>query len=123
MVRNSVGNVVEILDLLDSKKYSELQLAENYALLVEKWGEWEIVGAGTAGLVIRYVDVGSALFSGLMMTFCTLTVISFVCALLFGKVVLPLMTKHYECSNRELVDLSTLRSAAQIDKLSKKEWF
>lgn len=123
MVRNSVGNVVEILDLLDSKRYSELQLAENYAALVEKWGEWEIVGAGTAGLVIRYVDVGNALFSGLMMMFCTLTVISFICALLFGKVVFPLLTRHYENSNRELVDLSTLKSAAQIDKLSKKEWF
>ena len=124
MVRNSVGNIVEILDLLDKDKYSGTELESNYAYLVDKWGEWEIVGAGSAGLVIRYVDVGRALFSGLMITFSTLTIIFFCVAIVFGKIVFPLLAKHFENSNKEMVDLATLKSATQIDEITKrKEWF
>ena len=125
-MRNSIGNVVEILELLDADKYGGEQIQENYAMLVEKWGEWEIIGAGSAGLVIRYVDVGNALFSGLMVTFCTLTIISLVCAIVFGKIVFPMLEKYYTNNNEEMVDLATLKSASQIDEMSKKsrkEWF
>lgn len=123
MTKNSIGNVTEILDLLDKNVYSKEQLAVNYQKLVEKWGEWEIVGAGNAGLVIRYVNIGNALFSGLMITFSVFTVISFVLAILLGKIVFPLLSKHFANMNEEMVDMATLRSASQIDKLSKKEWF
>lgn len=123
MTKNSVGNVTEILDLLDKNVYSKEQLAVNYQKLVEKWGEWEIVGAGNAGLVIRYVNIGNALFSGLMITFSVFTVISFVLAILLGKIVFPLLSKHFANMNKEMVDMATLKSASQIDKLSKKEWF
>lgn len=123
MTKNSVGNVTEILDLLDKNVYGKEQLAVNYQKLVEKWGEWEIVGAGNAGLVIRYVNIGNALFSGLMITFSVFTVTSFVLAILLGKIVFPLLSKHFANMNEEMVDMATLRSASQIDKLSKKEWF
>ena len=123
MTKNSVGNVTEILDLLDKNVYGKEQLAVNYQKLVEKWGEWEIVGAGNAGLVIRYVNIGNALFSGLMITFSVFTVASFVLAILLGKIVFPLLSKHFANMNEEMVDMATLRSASQIDKLSKKEWF
>lgn len=126
MTENSVGNVIEILDKLDKTKYSGEQLETNYKYLVDKWGEWEIVGANSAGLVVRYVDVGKALFSGLMITFSTLTVVSFSLAIVFGKIVFPLLAKHFENNNNEMVDLATLKSATQIDEISKKtkkEWF
>lgn len=124
MTENSVGNVTDILELLDKDAYTAEQLTENYAMLIEKWGEWEIVNAGGAGLVVRYVDIGNALFSGLMITYCILTVLSLVCAILFGKIILPLLSKHFADCNTEMVDLATLKSAAQIDQISKKkEWF
>ena len=84
-----------------------------------------MVGENSAGLVIRYVDVGNALFSGLMITFTTLTIISLVGAIIFGKIVFPLLAKHYKDTNGELVDMATLKSASQIDTMAKsrKEWF
>lgn len=123
MVQNSVGNVTEILQLLDKEAWSGEELQSNYSYLVDKWGEWEIVGAGSAGLVVRYVDVGNAMFSGLMMLYSTLCIISLSVAIVLGKIVFPLLSKHYQDNNDEMVDMATLRSAAQIDAMSGKEWF
>lgn len=126
MIKNSVGNITEILELLDKEKYTGLQLEENYKYLVDKWGELEIVGKGYGGFTIRYVDVGNAFFSGLMITFGALTIISFLSALIFGKMIFPLLVKYYKNNNDELVDMATLKSASQIDEMStkqKKEWF
>lgn len=123
MMKNSVGNVTEILTLLDKDIYTGNEIEKNYAYLIEKWGEWEIIGGGTAGIVIRYVDVGNALFSGLMITYSTLTVISLCAAFVFGKIMFPMLAKHFKNNNEEMVNMATLKSAAQIDKMSKKEWF
>ena len=65
-IHNSIGNVTEILHLLDKDIYTGEEIAQHYKMLVEKWGEWEIVGADAAGLVIRYVDIRNALFSGFL---------------------------------------------------------
>lgn len=93
-------------------------------MLVEKWGEWEIIGADSAGLVVRYVDIRNALFSGLMITYMILCIVSFALAFLLGKIILPTMKKYYETNNDEIVDMATLKTAAKIDeKINKKEWF
>ena len=126
MLKNSVGNVTEILDLLDDDKWSGQEIEQNYAALVEKWGEWEIIGKDGAGIVVRYVDVRNAMFSGLAITFGALALISLVIAIVFGKIVFPLLKKHYDNTNEELVDVATLQSAAQINEMhkNKKEgWF
>lgn len=127
MIQNSIGNIVEILDLLDKDVYNETQLVENYQYLVGKWGEWEIIGENQLGLVIRYVDVSNALFSGLMMTYMSLTVASLVFALLVGKLIFPLLSKMYKNANDEMVDMATLTSAGQIEEMAKskkkEEWF
>ena len=120
MVKNSVGNVTEILNLLDRDNYGNVQLAENYKYLVSKWGEHEIM---VGSISIRYVDIGNALFSGLMIMFSTLTIGSFCIAVMFGKIIFPLLAKHFKNSNEEMVDLATLKSASQIDEISRREWF
>ena len=125
-VKNSVGNVVEIINLLDKDVWSGDELRANYIALVEKWGEWEIINESGAGIVVRYVDVGNALFSGLAITFATCTFIALLCAIVLGKIVFPLLATHYQNINNELVDLTTLHTATQIDnmtKQNKKEWF
>lgn len=123
MMRNSVGNITEILELLDKENYSGTELRDNYAYLVEKWGEWE-TDAGTGGFTIRYIDIGRALFSGLMIMYSTFTVVSLCIALIFGKMMFPLLAKYFKNNNEEMVDMATLKSASQIDAISKsKEWF
>ena len=129
MIQNSVGNITEILHLLDKDIYNEQQIAENYKQLVEKWGEWEIVGANSAGLVIRYVDIRNALFSGLMITYTILCVVSLVLAIVIGKILFPQLSKSFVSNNDELVDMTTLQNAQKIDEMvkkqkeNKKEWF
>lgn len=119
---------MEILRLLDKDIYTGEQIEENYAYLVQKWGEWEIVGAGTSGLVIRYVDVRNALFSGLMITYTVLTIICVALSIVLGKVLFPQLSKLFSDNNSEMVDIATLKSAAKIDEMSNnknstKEWF
>lgn len=121
MISNSVGNITEILHLLDKDIYTGEEIAEHYKYLVEKWGEWEIVGAGSAGLVIRYVDIRNALFSGLMITYTILTVIALLCAVGIGKILFPQLSKLYTNNNDEMVDVATLKSAQQIAEMSSKK--
>lgn len=124
MIQNSVGNITEILRLLDKDVYTGEEIAEHYGQLVEKWGEWEIVGADSAGLVIRYVDIRNALFSGLMITYAILTVAALILAVVLGKIVFPQLAKVYTNNNAEMVDVATLKSAQKIDEITaKKEWF
>lgn len=119
-----MGNVTEITHLLDAEVYNGQEIAEHYQMLIDKWGEWEIVGADGAGLVIRYVDIRNALFSGTMIIYAFLAGISFVLAIILGKLVFPSLSKYYETNNTEMVDMATLKTAAKIEKHeNKKEWF
>lgn len=118
--------MLEILDLLDKDKYTGEELKENYLMLVQKWGEWEIVGKDSGGFVVRYIDIGKAFFSELMIVNIVMIFLFLVFAVLFGKIIFPLLAKHYDASNNELVDMAALKSAAQINELTnskKKEWF
>lgn len=126
MLKNSLGNILEISEMLDKDIWTRDELQENYQILVQKWGEWEIFGAGGAGISVKYVDITNALFSGIAIIFATIAFVSFVMAIVLGKIVFPLLRKHYKNLNDELVDIATLQSAAKIDnmtKKSKKEWF
>lgn len=131
-VRHSVGNVIEITDLLDKEKYNELELKENYLQLKEKWGEWTVFGDDGAGMSIKYINVGKALFSGLMKTFTILTFVALLLAVALGKIVFPMLINMYSDSNNQLVDLATLKTMEQVNEISgkkekikklKKEWF
>lgn len=137
-LENSIGNLLEILDKLDKKKFTETQLVANYQSLIAKWGEWEIVGANQAGLVIRYVNVGNALFSGLMITFSILFAVTVFIMLVLDKIIFPVIIKGCETDNEDLVNLTSLRTAEKIGdienrlgvqntpkpkKSKRKEWF
>lgn len=125
VIKNSVGNITDILHQLDDNVYTGEEILQNYQMLIEKWGQWEL-GEGS-GVAVRYVDIGNALFSGLAITYATLTFVFLVIAIVFGKLVFPLLHKHYTNMNEELVDITTIRSAEQINGLAehakKKEWF
>lgn len=129
-IRYSVGNVVEINKLLSVD--SEIERQSNYDMLVEKWGKWYIVGDGRGVMDISFINIPKALFSGLMITFTTLTIIFLLLAVMIGKIILPMMAKTYTESNNELVDIATLNTLEQVNEISgkkeknkkpKKEWF
>ena len=76
-IKNSFGNVAEIINMLDTKKYTGEELQANYQFLVEKYGEW-LIGNGGAGFQITFVNIGHALFSGLAITNCIFFIVFIV---------------------------------------------
>lgn len=122
-----MGNVIEIVNLLDDDIYTGEEVREHYRALAEKWGEWEIVGESDSGFVIKYIDIKNVLFSNLMITYTGIAIGCFVISIIFGKIVLPMLIKYYKGNNDELVDMATLRTAAKVDANinvnNKKEWF
>lgn len=109
-IRHSFGNVAEIISMLDNKKYTGEQLSANYAFLIEKYGEW-IIGNGGNGFTITFVNIGNALFSGLMITNCILSVVFLVSAFLLGKWILPKISAQILLDNQDMVNLTVLRQS------------
>lgn len=107
-IQNSFGNVVEIMHLLENKNYTGAELQENYAYLVEKYGEW-VIGNGGNGFTITFVNIGHALFSGLMITNLTLSLISFSSAFILGKWILPKISAQILIENQDMVNLTILK--------------
>ena len=109
-IRHSFGNVSEIISMLDNKKYTGEQLSANYDKIVEKYGEW-IIGNGGDGFTITFVNIGNALFSGLMITNCILSIIFLVSAFLLGKWILPKISSQILLDNQDMVNLTVLRQS------------
>lgn len=114
-IKNSFGNVAEIINMLDTKKYTGEELQANYQFLVEKYGEW-VIGNGGAGFQITFVNIGHALFSGLMITNCIFFIVFLVSAYLLGKWLLPKLSAQILLDNQDMVNLTILK-----DHSKKKE--
>lgn len=107
-IRNSFGNVAEIMVLLDDKTHTGAELQSNYAFLVDKYGEW-VIGNGSTGFTITFINIGRALFSGLMVTNCILSVVFVVSAFVLGKWLLPKISAQILLDNQDMVNLTVLR--------------
>ena len=114
-IKNSFGNVAEIINMLDTKKYTGEELQANYQFLVERYGEW-VIGNGGAGFQITFVNIGHALFSGIMITNCIFFVVFLVSAYLLGKWLLPKLSAQILLDNQDMVNLTILK-----DHSNKKE--
>lgn len=125
MIVNSVGNVTEVLNLLDKDAYTPEEIVANYQMLVDRWGEWTLTDIVLGGLSVRYIDIGAAMFSGAALLYAILSATFLLIYIVFGKITLPLLAKMYANNNVEMVDIATLKTASQIDQIhkSKKEWF
>lgn len=108
-LRNSFGNVSEIMTLLDGDKYTEEQIAVNYTYLIEKYGEWVI--GNIKGFKLTFIDIGNALFSGLMIVNCIMAVVFFFSAFILGKWILPMLANQMQTENQDMVNLTVLRNA------------
>lgn len=109
-IKNSFGNMAEIIDLLDSKKYNGETLRNNYDYLVGKYGEW-VIGNGGAGFQITFVNVAHAMFSGVMIVSFGLSVFFFISAYILGKWLLPKLSAQILLDNQDMVNLMVLKNA------------
>ena len=124
-IRNSVGNITEIIHLLDKDVYNREQIAEHYQMLIEKYGEWNIIGVTGSTVTMQFVNIKNALFSGLMITFLSLSIVCFMVAIILGKIIFPKLSILYNENNQDMVNIATLRTNAEITKQKdkKEEWF
>lgn len=127
MVQNSVGNITEIITLLDKDSLTGDQIQQNYQYLIDKWGEWTIVGENGGVFSIQFVNIKNAFFSGLMATYLTLGMVCLVISIIGGKIVMPKLAQYYTDNNQSMVDIATLQTHAEVTKKEKKEskedWF
>jgi len=76
------------------------------------------------GLQIKYIDISKAFFNGASKTFLILAIVSFVASVLFGKIVLPLLTKTYISANEQMANLAAIQTSEIVkEKKNKGEWF
>lgn len=107
-IKNSFGNVAEIIDLLNSKEYTGEELKAHYEYLVEKYGEWQI-GTGGAGFQITFINIKTALFSGIMIMNVIFSVI-FLASAFLAKWILPKLSAQILNDNQDMVNLMVLKS-------------
>lgn len=111
-VKNSFGNIVEICTLLETSNYTGEQLRDNYSYLIDKYGEW-VIGTGGAGFTISFVNIGKALFSGIMITNLVLAGILFACAFVLGRYLMPMIATQIENNMQDAVNRIALKGAGE----------
>ena len=128
-ISNSWGNITEIINLLDKDVYTGEELSANYQYLIEKYGEWIIIGKNAGAFSVQFVDIRAAFFSGLMITYITLSIVCLAVAVIAGKIILPKMAQYYTDNNQDMVNMATLQTNAEINRQKNKkkdkeeEWF
>ena len=108
-IHNSLGNINEIIQQLNSKKYTGEELQAHYNALIEKYGEW-VIGNGGAGFTIKFVNIARAAFSGIMIANFIFCGVSIILAYLLGKWILPKMATTLEQQNVDMVNLTILKN-------------
>lgn len=126
-ISNSWGNITEIINLLDKDVHTGEELSRNYQYLVEKYGEWVVIGKNAGVFSVQFIDIRKAFFSGLMITYIVLSVVCLLIAIIVGKLLLPKLSQYYSENNQDMVNMATLQTNAEIQKRKKKfsneEWF
>ena len=115
-IRNSFGNIAEIINLLDKKNCTGEELQANYQYLIEKYGEW-VIGTGGSGWTISFINIGRALFSGIMIMNCIFFVVCLTLSIL-SKWLLPKIAERIKDSSQDTVNIEVLK---MVDNNNKKE--
>lgn len=111
--KESFGNMSEIINMLDGKLYNDAELQANYEFLLQKYGEW-IIGSGNSGFIITFVNVGRAMFSGLMITSLIGSIIMFVTYSIIGKKLLPKIIDKLKEDNQTMTNKAILKNIEEI---------
>ena len=115
--------------MLDKDIYTGEELSANYQYLIEKYGEWIIIGKNAGVFSVQFVDIRAAFFSGVMIAYIIFSIICFTIAIIAGKIVFPKMAQYYADNNQDMVNMATLQTNAEIQKQKNKkkdkeeDWF
>lgn len=107
-IKNSLGNLLEITNLLNSKNFTGTELKANYDMLIAKYGEWHI-GNGGAGFSVEFINIKNAVFSGIALTCFFSAIICLVASIVFGKYILPMIAKQINENNQDMVNMVILK--------------
>lgn len=108
-IKNSFGNIAEIVNMLDKKQLTGEELSNNYKYLIDKYGEW-IIGTGGNGFSITFVNIGKALVNGVMITNLVCSGAFFCSAYVLGKWVMPKIAAQILIDNQDMVNLTILKN-------------
>lgn len=111
-VKNSFGNIIEISQMLDDKNLTGEQLTTNYNILLDRYGEW-VIGDGSKGFQMAFVNIKRALFSGVMITMLIFSIILVVGAFVIGKWLMPKLSQQVEQNNQDMVNLTILENSKE----------
>lgn len=111
-IKNSFGNVAEIIQLLDTKKFTGEQLSQNYDFLINKYGEW-VIGTGGNGFTITFINISKALFSGVAVANFILSITFFIYSYVLGKWLLPKIASQLILDNQDMVNLYVLKNVKE----------
>ena len=106
-IRNSFGNVAEIIDMLNTKVHTGEELRANYDYLIDKYGEW-VIGTGGQGWTLSFVNIGNALFSKLMIINTFMAIMFFIMAFI-SKWIFPKISQAITTDNQDMVNLTILK--------------
>lgn len=108
-IKYSLGNMTEMLALLNDKVYTGEELQANYDYLVNKYGSWRF-GNGGAGFTMDFINVGNVVFSHAFIFFITMCFFFVVSAFILGKWVFPKLAKQIEANNQDMVNMTILKN-------------
>lgn len=105
---NSFGNLNEITTMLDGKTHTGEELQANYAILIEKYGEW-VIGNGKNGFQMVFINIKGAVLGGLTLTCGVGAIIFFACSFLLGRWLFPKLAEKTIQDNQDIVNLTILK--------------
>ena len=107
-IRNSIGNIAEIIDMLQTDTHTGEELSANYNFLVAKYGEW-VIGTGSNGFQMVFINIKKAVFSGIAISCIISCVISLIGAFVLGKWLFPALSDKTLQENQDMVNLTILK--------------
>lgn len=108
-IKNSFGNVCEMMSMLNTSNKTGEELAANYSALVSRYGEW-VIGNGNMGFQIVFIDVRNVVFNGFMILYAILSFVFLVSAFVLGKWLLPFLKEKILQDNQDMVNLTILKN-------------
>lgn len=113
---NSFGRVMEVLNQLDSSINTGEQVATNYSALIEKYGEWVILG-GEGMVTVSFIDISSMVFNIPSMLFLCISLLMLFASIFFGKFLLKFLSE----STMEKSNLAQKSDTAELAKMVREK--
>jgi phage-related minor tail protein len=106
-IRNSIGNLLEMYEMLDGSDKTGQELVNNYDALLDKYGPWS---AQAGPYVITFIDVRNVVLNGFAITNAIFAVFFYIAGNVLGKWVFPWLARKIEKDNQDMVNITILEN-------------